>query len=364
MRIAISALYIKPGLVGGIERLLYNALAGLNQLEVNDSFLVYAAPGTAEIIEGLRLSRRFRVRVVESKAKLSRFVLESFSLPDLLRQDRCQVVWFPNYFLPPTIRTPSVVTIADLQFRHLPHFFSLRKRLWLKYTIPYAVRHAQELVTISHWCAADIHRLYGRQPEVVYIGLPDSRTPSASERPFSCTQGTVHLLVIAQQYRHKNIPTVIRALRHLDRESYRLDIVGQRGDGSDDIESVITELGLTNVRVHGYVTREDLSAMFGRCHILLLPSLFEGFGIPVVEAMLRDVPVIVSDIPVLREITFGQATYVADVSSSEAWAKAVTDVTETLRRRGPRHIPLQAEQAFSARRTAEQYARLFHRAAG
>lgn len=329
MNVGVSALFIRPGRVGGVEQALYAALTAIDSIDGDHTLTVFAYPDTAAIISTLGLSRRVVLDVFERKAAINRFVDEATLLPRALKRHACDVVWFPNYFLPPTIRIPSVVTIHDLQYRHLPHYVSLRKRLWLDYTLSNTIRRASVVTTISDWSAQDIARSFGRRPNVVPNAL-NRDVFEGGKRPRQSSD-VFRLLVIAHQYPHKNVPTVIRAFGELDPSLYRLDVIGQRSRGTDDIQHAIQTLSNAhNVVQHGYVARDRLLDLLANADLFLFPSTFEGFGIPVVEALAMGVPVIASDLPVLREVSRGAAYFVNDFLDPRAWAAAIAGMQDRI----------------------------------
>ncbi len=328
MKIAISGLYIKPGQVGGVEQFLYNILLGLDGAGAENTYYLYCFEDTAEILHDLKLSNRFKIRALKRAAGINRFLVEIFQLPGLLKKDGCRGAWFPNYFLPPTVRMPSVVTIHDLQFKHLPDLFSRQKRLWMDYAISRTMAKAGQVVTISHWCAGDIARLYARRPVVVHNGIAgDFAKAEKGPREVSLEKSKTRLALISHQYKHKNIATAIRAMNHLEPKLYALEVIGQIDSGTDEVRRAISDLNPAfEFRERGYLKRGEMARLLGGCDIFIFPSIFEGFGMPVVEAMLGGIPVVASDLPVLREVSLDKATYVKEYFNPQAWAGAIGQV--------------------------------------
>jgi glycosyltransferase involved in cell wall biosynthesis len=349
--------------VGGVEQLFYAALQGLVEAVPSGRVLVVCRPDVAAILSDRGYDRTLDVEVIETGSR-NRFVLESTHLPGFLRRAACDVVWFPNYFLPPTVRVPAVVTVTDLQFRHFPEYFSRSKRLWLRIALPWTMHWAREVVAISQWAAADFERFYGRRPTVIPIGaaLSDSGAACAADRR---AHRPLRLLVMSHQYPHKNIPTVIAAMQDLSPEAFELHVVGQLGSGSGAVQVAKASLppGCA-VRAHGYLPRAELEALLRGTDILLFPSLFEGFGMPVVEALSVGVTVIASDLPVLREVSLGRAYFIRDARNPTAWADMIRRVAQEDRRRPTAHDVNTIRTAFSAKRFGERYLEVFHRVAG
>lgn len=321
-RIGISLLFIEPGKVGGVEPFAYNVLSGLNRLRTNHQFVVFVYKDAYPFVQALGLSSTFILVQVKRKRFLNRFVDETFLVPRLLKKHKCEMVWFPNYFLPPLIKFKTVVSVMDLQFRHLPSLFTLQKRLWLNVTVRHAMKKANIVTTISKWCASDIDHQYGR--EALPVKIPINLEMGCSNCPRPKEGPVVRLLIISQQYKHKNIVAPIKALSTINDKHIHLDVVGQIDSGSSEIAEAV-KLCNTNssIKIHGYVDRCRLEKLLCECDILLFPSLFEGFGMPVVEAMMLNKLVVMSDLPVLREVSFGCGQYVATPKESQAWREGI-----------------------------------------
>jgi glycosyltransferase involved in cell wall biosynthesis len=361
MKIAISGLYVKPGQVGGVEQFLYNILSGLDGVDGTNTYYFYCFEDTGEILNDLNLSNRFKIRTIKRVAGINRFLVEIFQLPGLLKKDGCSGVWFPNYFLPPLLRMPSVVTIHDLQFKHLPGLFSPQKRLWMEYAISRTLAKAGQVVTISHWCAGDIARLYGRRPVVVHNGITgDFAKAESAPRDFLLNKRKTRLALISHQYKHKNIATAIRAMNHLETDWYALEVIGQIDSGTDEVRRAIAALKPAfELREHGYLKRGEMMRLLGECDIFIFPSIFEGFGMPVVEAMLGGIPVVASDLPVLREVSLGRATYVKEYLDPPAWAGAIGQVRRKIIDRQIETCAAELRARFAPRVAAAKYCEIF-----
>jgi glycosyltransferase involved in cell wall biosynthesis len=167
--------------------------------------------------------------------------------------------------------------------------------LWL------AAKRSNLILAVSEQTKRDLHRFYklpdsavrvaslGVEPE--FYAVAERRSPE----PFILCVSTLHP--------HKNLERLIRAFAivHSNRPEYKLVLVGMRGFHTDVIESVIAELDLTEVvQITGWIEREELYDLYRRAAAFVYPSTFEGFGIPVVEAMAAGVPLACSDIEPLR----------------------------------------------------------------
>jgi glycosyltransferase involved in cell wall biosynthesis len=361
MKVAISGLYIKPGRVGGVEQFLYNVLSGLDGAGAENTYYLHCFDDTAEVLNDLKLSKRFNFRVLKRFPGINRFWAEIFQLPGLLQKDGCHGVWFPNYFLPPTVRLPSVVTIHDLQFKHLPHLFSRQKRLWMEYAISRTMAKAGQVVAISNWCADDIARLYVRRPVVVHNGIAgDLAKAKSAPRDFSPDKRKTRLALISHQYQHKNIATAILAMNYLETDLYALEVIGQIDAGTAAARRAISDLNPAfEFHEHGYLKRDEMMRLLGECDIFIFPSIFEGFGMPVVEAMLGGIPAVASDLPVLREVSLDKATYVKEYFNPQAWAGAIRQVRRKIMARQIDTGAAELSARFAPSVAAAKYCEIF-----
>jgi glycosyltransferase involved in cell wall biosynthesis len=300
MRIGVNALYLIPGGVGGTEIYLRNLLDALARAAPEHDFFVFtnAETGT-DIAAGMHVLTQ-PVRAVN---RAMRLVYEQTELPARAHALRLDCLFNPGFTAPVARACPNVTVFHDLQHkRHPEHFrwFDLpawRLFLWA------SVKRSQILIADSEATAADLRRYY-RVPDdrirVAPLGVEDRFFAIAKERapePFILCASTLHP--------HKNLNRMIRAFDLFRRRhpEYRLVITGVRGFETHAIERLVAELGCgDSVEVTGWIERERIFDLFRRAAAVVYPSTFEGFGLPVVEAMAAGVPLACSDIEPLRSM--------------------------------------------------------------
>jgi glycosyltransferase involved in cell wall biosynthesis len=258
-----------------------------------------------------------------------------WSLPRLLRRLAPQLAHF-QHALPLGWGGRSVVTLHDLHFERDASAMGLLDRLTFRAVVPRAARRADHVLAVSERTKRDAVELYGIAPEKVTV------TPHGADRAFTPGDGGhdgYALFVGAVQERKDPLA----ALAAADAAGLPLVVVGPEKD-----PALAARLRARGADVRGYVEQEELAQLYRRAVALVLPSRYEGFGIPVLEAMASGTPVVVSGDPALREVTGDAAA-----PSLEA---ALTDRGRYAR------AGLERAQAFaweeSARRTAEVYRRV------
>lgn len=324
MRVAVSGLFVRPGRVGGAEQMLYGLLDGL-QAACPDVDLVVTEDSAHRLV---RVPAGITTRRVHAP-RGSRFAAEYAARTTYRAAGQ---VIFPNYFTPFPAPAANVLTVIhDLQYRHLPANFSARKRAWLAASHRLTLRLADRVVAISAVVADELAQLYGARATQKVVVIPNpvdwSRLRPAGRRPVDAP----YFLSVGAGYAHKNLSTLVRAFARYRATGGENDLVlvGAREEDllgivhrSDTLRSLIDELGVGD-RVHllGYVPDGALGAAYAGATAVVQPSLFEGFGLPQVEALGLGVPVIASDLPVMREVTLGAAVLCEQPTAPEAWTE-------------------------------------------
>jgi glycosyltransferase involved in cell wall biosynthesis len=300
----------------------------------------------------------------------SRLLWMQSVLPRLLREVRPDLCHFPNSIGPLLSPCRYVVTIHDMTLSFLPQYHPWRKRLMVRPLIPLIARRAARIITVSEHARADIVRLL-RVPAARVVVIPEAAAPifqaaSPDEQRRVRERYQLwgpYLLYVGTLEPRKNLVRLIRAWHTLWRRGaipHQLVLVGGRGWQDAEIYRTIAELDCGDaLRLAGYVPTDDLPALYSAADAFAFPSLAEGFGLPVIEAMACGAPVLISTAQALQELA-GDAALAVDPRDERAIESALerllTDAAlrEQLRARG-----LRRAAAFSwgeaARRTLAVY---------
>ncbi len=258
----------------------------------------------------------------------------------------------------PYLHRPTVLTVHDLIFERYPQHHKLTNRLFLTVGMRLFVRRARAIIAVSQQTKADLIELYRTPAEkihVIYQGIEPSFAPATADeikriRSSYAPRGVngrprPYLLMLGTLEPRKNHLTAMKALARLKAagQPHALLIAGGEGWLFEPIRQQVAALGLQNdVHFPGYIPAADLAALYGGATCVLQPSLYEGFGFPVLEAMACGVPVICSNVSSLPEAA-GDAAILVDPLDDEALAAAVLRVvTEeglapTMRTKGITH---------------------------
>ena len=223
----------------------------------------------------------------------------SVALPRLLRRLRPALAHF-QYVVPPAYRGRAVVTVHDLSFEHHPELMTPRDRALFRLLVPRSARRAERVLAVSEWTKRDLLERYGLPEEKVVV-TPNGVDPafaSDGERP----DGRPYLLFVGALQPRKDPATAVEALALLDDE---LDLVlaGPEKRDPEDVHRAVERLGLDGrVRFLGHVEKPELAALYRGAACLVLPSRYEGFGLPVLEAMASGTPVVATRVGALPEV--------------------------------------------------------------
>lgn len=246
-----------------------------------------------------------------------RIVWEQVALPLLALQEGVDVLHGLAFVTPWATRKPTVVTVYDLSFIHYPESFPKAQRLYLQSQTGRSCRQAQHIITISEASKQDICHHFGIAPEkitVIYPGVdPIFRPlPEAQKQAFRQNKqlpGRFILHVGTLQPR-KNILVLLHALAQLNQPEIHLVIVGGKGWFYEQIFQTVQQLGLlTQVHFPGYVADEELPFWYNCADGLVFPSVYEGFGMPIAQALACATPVIASKSSAMPEVGGQVALY-------------------------------------------------------
>jgi glycosyltransferase involved in cell wall biosynthesis len=267
--------------------------------------------------------------VVRAGGRGPELVFEQVTLPRRLRRERPDLVHSPDCFLPLSRPCPGIVNVYDLAFDAYPHDFSRVTGWKFRTFVPRALRSAERVVCCSQFTAADV---------VERFGIPEGRVrvvPLAPALPVgerATPPGAPYLLAVGDQRPKKDLTTLVRAFAQLHRAGaieHRLVVAGlDLGQG----EALRRLAGDAPIEFAGFVADADLDALMRGATLFVQPSLYEGFGLAIVESMARGVPVVLSRASVHPE-TGGDAAEYFEPGDVDDCARAITAVLGDAARR-------------------------------
>jgi len=355
LRIGINALYLIPGQVGGTEIYLRGLLPALAEIDSVNRYIVFLSRETDPHIVPAQANFRAARQPVPAVVRPARILWEQLALPIASANERLDVVLNAGFTCPLFCPCPQVTVFHDLQHKRHPEFFRWFDLPFWQFFLYWSAHISRVLLADSEETAGDLMRYYhlpAQKIRVAQLGVePVFFEIGQRRRPerFLLTASTLHP--------HKNLDGLLHAFasfrqRHPD---FRLVISGVHGFHTAPVHALRESLGLDNaVEFPGWVPRERLYDLFARAWAFVYPSRFEGFGLPLVEAMAAGVPTACSAIEPLASIA-GDAAVKFDPSDPSAIEDAMLRVTEDepLRERLCRAGPKRAAE-FSWTSTAQK----------
>jgi glycosyltransferase involved in cell wall biosynthesis len=245
-------------------------------------------------------------------------------LRQALRRERPDVTFIPSHVLPVGLGLRSVVTIHDVGHRHDPHSYSRAARWYLEATTRYAAHRANRLIAVSQSTADDLTRFYGvpgGRIAVVHSGIDPRMRPQDPSRVAEVLRrlevGGAYFLYVGRDHPRKNLAMLRRAFDEARRRGLEAELILAGPDHNAALGG--------SARVLPYVPADDLPALYAGAIALMLPSRFEGFGFPALEAMACGTAVIASTAGALPEIV-GTAGILLSPDDAGAWSQAMLEL--------------------------------------
>jgi glycosyltransferase involved in cell wall biosynthesis len=346
----------------GIGTYIRNLLRELAKLDRQTEYVLLTKPEHMDVAK--TLGENFRA-VPDSSGQYS--IAEQISVPFAVRRERVDLFHATHYVLPALTPSRSVVTIHDCIHLMFPDY--MRNRLGYAYaraSLYTAAHKSDRIFTVSEQSKRDILKFFNVPPEKIVV------TPNAIDDRFSVPPSEEHVMQIRERYQlshsyllyvgnikpHKNLERLIEAfhlVRSQGRSELELIIIGDEISKLQSLRRAIHKYDIhRSVRFLGYVPDNTLAVLYRLASVFVFPSLYEGFGLPPLEAMASGTPVVTSNVSSLPEVV-GDAAVLVDPYSAEAIADGIlsvlrsTHLRDDLRERG-----LKRAQEYSWARSVQR----------
>ena len=328
LRIGVNALYLIPGGVGGTEIYLRSMLKALAEVDCRHEYFIYTNAETGSDLVPQSPRFHFVPTGVRARVRPNRILYEQTVLPSLLRRDAIGVLFNPGFTGPVSFARMSVTVFHDLQHKRHPEFFRWFDRPFWNVLLWASATRSRSLIAVSGATASDLARYYpasANRISVVPHGV-DTEFFRIAERRADANPAEPFLLTVSTLHPHKNIDRLMQAFAEFRqlRPEFRLVIAGLDGFAAAALERRRLALGLeASVRFTGWIPREELYRLFESADAFIAPSRFEGFGMPLSEALAAGIPTACSTIAPFDEIAGAAAVRFSPDS--------LTEMTEAMR---------------------------------
>ncbi len=372
MKIAIDARAL-TGRFTGDRTYWKNLIRSLLEIDTENEYLLFSRLPLSE--EDTPKAANVTLRAV--RAKNDR-LWTLFTLPRLLKETKADLVHV-QYTAPLKTPCPLITTVHDISFRLHPKWFPPKDRLLLNLTVPATMRRASAVITDSESSRRDMLRVYAL-PETklsaITLGAPDGMqsriegvTQEIAQRFTKEKYGVTvsYFLAVGVMQPRKNLPFLVKAFAEAKARGLKSDLLltGKMGWGSGqrDLKAILKASGVPeeSLKFTGYVPDEDLPLLYRGSEAFLYPSLYEGFGLPPLEAMTCGTPVIASSAPAMPEVC-GDAAHLISPLDEKGWTEALLRIEgNTALREDSIVAGHKRVAAFTWRKTAEQTLEIYRR---
>jgi len=350
MRIGIDARLYGPR-NGGLGRYIQKLIENLEKIDTKNEYIIFL------YYDNFALYQPDNPRFKKVLAGCRWYTLkEQFLMPYLIKKEKIDLMHFPHFNVPIFYNGNFIVTIHDLIITHFPSSRATtlnpliyQIKLWgYKLVISQAIKKAKRIIAVSQTTKRDIVKSFRANPEkiaVIYQGVSLTKLFDKKEKPLTIKKP--YLLYVGNAYPHKNLDKLLMAFKiFLDRfePDMRLVLVGKEDYFYYRLKKYARDLKLTNkVIFTGYVTDRELAWLYKNALLYVFPSLMEGFGLPPLEAMNFDLPVVSSNASCLPEILGDSVVYFNPNNENEIAEvifKVVSDkkLQERLKYRGKKNV--------------------------
>jgi len=353
MKIGIDLTFIKADHKnGGTESVMKNLIKGFEELKAEkDSimddmeFVYFIHEDIYDEYRGFFPHANFHVYNMSGKHAIRMVLFQTFKLKKLVKEEKCDLLYFPTFQsgLKTNWKLPIIVSPNDIQYKYYPEYFSKGKRIYYQIFYKNSLKKSDAIVNISNYTKECFDEYFKAEVqdkiEVLYVPIDFALLETKAEKtPCECIEAMKNMgnmedadgefiLCINSLTKHKNLITLVKAYHLLYEECAnipKLVIGGAKWNGANELSEYIATHHLENqVVLTGYLTDEQIQSLYQHARLFVTPSLYEGFGMTPIEAMVADCPVISTKETSLYEVTMGLVRYYEPASDEKALCGAI-----------------------------------------
>lgn len=334
-KIAIDLLWLRPGKVGGTESYIRNLLDGFMNLKDDFDFTLLVSKDNAHTFRKYEEDKRYHLLIanINSEGIAGRIIWQNLHQNRFLREHGFRKCFEPVYCKPWfNGGIKYICVIHDLQAYHYPQYHPFHEVAYSRLCWRMDSINAAGIIAISNWVKKDIEQKYHRRDiRVIYnpilVKKEDVISFEVLEQKYSIERSHF-FYTVSQMIPHKNLVTLIKMMDKIVRFDIdlpnKLVVSGVNGNAAVELQKMIKEKNLEkNVIITGFVSNAERNTLYKECHTFLFPSIFEGFGMPPVEAILFGSRVVTTRCTSIPEVTQEKAVYVEDPYDVDEWINKI-----------------------------------------
>lgn len=317
MRIGIDIKHLRKN-SAGIKVYLENLLDALQRLDSKNTYFLFSPSSVSYKIENPNFS------VVVKPSKLPGILWQQYELPNYVKDYEIDLFWAPEQtvFLKRIPKVKKVLTVHDFAYRRFPKTLKRSVRAITEYYGSRSILRSDAVVCVSNFTAKEMHHFF---PNVAAEKIQIIENGNQMQTGVSSTEKEDFFLFTGSLEPRKNLKTLLRALEILKGKGYspKLKIAGPAGWKNKSFREALENSNIRDsVEILGFLSRDKLNTLYSKCKAFVFPSLYEGFGLPVLEALSADTRVVTSKDSPMEEI-LGELGVYFDSTSSESLAHAL-----------------------------------------
>ncbi len=358
MRIGLNLLYLIPDVVGGTQTYATGLIGGLRQLQTHYAFTLFVNREGARLFPDEGSLFQKVICPVDAKNRFGRYGFEQIRLKDYILRHHIDLLHSLAYTSPVFLPCPAVVTIHDLNFKMAGHDMPFYRRWALGIFVRQAMRRSEKIITVSEFSRQEILKAYHVAPDKVIVtheaaDVVDLPIPSQKRFGDDWPSTQPYIVAFSSVTANKNIPRLVEAFVEAKKNgglAHQLVLIGHRPLNGP----VASHQHHPDIIWTGYLSRQDVFDVLRRADFMVFPSLYEGFGLPLLEAMAAGLPVLCSSAASLPEVAGGAALYFDPLSVGDLAGKMIllggqAGLKASLREKGLKNL-----KRFSWKKTAAE----------